>query len=123
MKNRLNLGRGLAVLACAASLAGTAVTVAPGTAIAAGAATNCGSKTIAVSAKGGKATQVAVSRISVAGGVTCRQAYTVIAGVVTKEVPKGWTIERGHFQVPHGLTAQVATKGAMTIKFALVGTT
>ncbi len=121
MGKRLNLGRGVAILACAASLAGTAATLAPGTALAAGGATSCGSKTITVAAKGGKSTQVAVSRISVAGGATCRQAYTVIAGVVTKEVPKGWTIEHGHFHVPHGLTAQVATKGAMTIKFALVG--
>jgi hypothetical protein len=120
MKDRLHLGRGIAVLACAASLAGTATVLAPATASAA-APSSCGSKTIKVPVKGQKALTVPVSRIRVEGGATCAEAYAVIRGSLLKELPAGWKGGPGHFKVPDGLTAQTATKGGKTVKFATVG--
>ena len=114
------LRRGAAALACTASLAATATALAPGTAVAAG-AKSCGSRTISVSAKGGKAVEVPVSRITVEGGATCKEAIAVIGGALKKQVPHGWTVREGSFKVPRGLTAQIATKGAKTVKYETVG--
>jgi hypothetical protein len=121
MDYRRQAGRLAAIFACAASLAGIAALIAPLGASAAG-STTCASKTITVpAAGGGKTVAVPVSRISVHGGATCAEAYAVIRGVVTKKVPAGWTIRPAHFPVPHGLHAEAATKGAKTVRFALVG--
>jgi hypothetical protein len=95
--------------------------IAPLGASAAG-STSCGSRTITVpAAGGGKTFAVPASRITVEGGATCAEAYAVIRGVVTKKPPKGWTVRPGHFQVPRGLNAEMATKGRKTVKFALAG--
>jgi hypothetical protein len=118
--NRLHLGRKLTILATAASLAGAGAAVGPATASAHAGGTSCGSKTIAVPA-GGKTVRVAASRITVSGGATCGQADTVIKGYVQHKTPKGWTVKEGTFAVPHGLTAETAKKGKMTVQFALVG--
>jgi hypothetical protein len=118
--NRFHLGRKLAVLATLASLAGTGAALAPAAA-SAHAGKSCGSKTIAVSAGGGKKVKVAVSLIKVSGGATCAQASTVISAYVLHQTPKGWTVKEGTFAVPHGLTAETATMGKKTIQFALVG--
>jgi hypothetical protein len=122
MRSRLQLGRGVALLACTASLAGTASVLAPSSA-SARAATSCGAKTIQVPVKGQKTLSVPISRISVAGGATCAEAYAVIRGTLTKKLPAGWTVGPGHFTVPHGLTAQTAKKGKKTVNFATVGGT
>jgi hypothetical protein len=121
MRNRLHPRRVAAILACTASLAGTATALAPGTAAAAPAASNCGSKSIKVPQKGSKTVYVAVSRIRVEGGATCAEAFKVIRGAVTKNLPSGWTLGRGKFKVPEGLTAQVAVNGHKKVEFALVG--
>jgi hypothetical protein len=118
--NRIHLGRKLAILATAASLAGTGAALGPAAA-SAHTGKSCGSKTIAVSAGGGKKVNVAVSLIKVSGGATCAQASAVISGYVLHKTPKGWTVREGTFDVPHGLTAESATKGKMTVRFALVG--
>jgi hypothetical protein len=120
MKNRLHLGHGAAIVACAASLAGTVTALAPDNA-SARMGTSCGSKIIAVPQKGGKSLNVPVSRIRVEGGATCAEAYAVIRGAVTKKLPSGWVVRPGNFQVPNGLTAQTARKGEKTVKYAVVG--
>ena len=119
---RLNFKRGAAILGCAASLAGTTIAIGPGTAAAAGAKA-CGSKSISVKGTAGKTTHVAASRIRVEGDATCADAYQVIRGVVTKNLPKGWTVTRGNFKVPHGLVPQVAVNGRKKVMFALPGAT
>lgn len=118
--NRLHFGRKLAILATAASLVGTGAAVAPAAASAHAGAKSCGSKSIAVSAGGGKKVRVPVSLIKVSGGATCAQATTVISAYVQHKTPKGWTVREGTFDVPHGLTAEIATKGKMMVRFALV---
>jgi hypothetical protein len=96
-----------------------ATTVAPSVA-SAQAASSCGSKTIKVT-QGGKSLNVPVSRIRVEGGATCPEAVRVIRGALTKNLPSGWSVGRGNFQVPHGLTAQIAVNGKKKIKYAVVG--
>src|SRR3954453_20559831 len=118
---RFNLKRGAAILGCAASLAGAGTAIAPGIAPAAVKSTNCGSKAIIVPVKAGKTTKVPASRIRVEGGATCKDAYAVIRGVVTKELPKGWTVSHGNFNVPKGLVPQVAVNGHKKVMFALPG--
>jgi hypothetical protein len=118
--NRPHLRRGIAILACTASLAGTATVLAPASASAA-AASSCGSKTISVPVNGQKALSVPVSRIRVEGGATCAEAYAVIRGSLLKKLPAGWTVGPGQFKVPSGLTAQTAKKGGKTVKYATVG--
>ncbi len=113
------LRRTAAILVCAASLAGGAAGIAPVGAVAR-AASSCGSKEIAVR-EAGKTLTVPVSRITVSGGATCRQAYAVIRGVLLKEVPKGWKASLADFTVPHGLVAQQAVNGRRTIRFATIG--
>jgi hypothetical protein len=118
---RLNPKRGAAILGCAASLAGFGASLAPGIAPAAVKSTSCGSKVIVVPVNGGTATKVPVSRIRTEGGASCKVAYAVIRGVVTKKLPKGWTVAHGNFNVPKGLVPQVAVKGHMKVMFALPG--
>ena len=118
---RLNLKRGAAILGCAASLAGIGAVAVPGAATAAPKAQSCGSKVITVPVEGGKTVMVSASRIRVEGGATCQVAYTVVRGVVTKELPTGWTVSRGNFKVPKGLTPQVAVNGRKKVMFALLG--
>jgi hypothetical protein len=120
MNETMDFRRGAAVLACAFALLGAVLLTGAGAASADN-STSCGSKTISVKAGGGKSVQVAASRIQVEGGATCKTAYAVIRGVVTKNVPKGWTVHEGGFKVPRGLVAQEAKKGKMTVEFALVG--
>jgi hypothetical protein len=120
MSHRMNPRRAAAILACAVSLAGTTTVLAPGTALA-HAASSCGSKSIKVSQQGGKSVDVAVSRIRVEGGATCAEAYKVIRGAVTKELPRGWVLGPGNFKVPPGLTAEVAVNGHKKVKYAVVG--
>jgi hypothetical protein len=122
VRDRINPGRAIAVLACAAALVGTATVLAPASASAHG-ATSCGSKTIAVPVKGRKAVRVPISRISVEGGATCAEAYAVIRGSLVKKLPAGWTVGPGHFTVPHGLTAQTSKKGKKVVNYATVGGT
>jgi hypothetical protein len=119
MKERLNPRRSAALLACVATLGATAVAATP--AAGAPAAHSCGSRTIAVSAKGGKSVTFPVSRIRVEGGATCQEAIAVIRGFVLKKLPKGWAVGPGAFKVPPGLRAQIATNGHKKVKFALVG--
>ena len=120
MEKRVHLGRGAAIAACAASLAGGAAALAPAAA-SARAASSCGSKTISVAQKGGKTVTVPVSRISVEGGATCAEASTVIRGALVHKPPSGWVVREGHFKVPSGLTAEIATKGGKTVKYSLAG--
>jgi hypothetical protein len=115
--NKRHAGRKLAILATVASLAVGAAALGPTSA----SASSCGSKTIAASAKGGKKVTFPVSRIQVSGGATCKVAYSVIRGYVLHQTPKGWRVTQGTFDVPQGLTGEVATKGKMMVRFALVG--
>jgi hypothetical protein len=108
----------IAILACAASLA-VAAALTP-TASAAPPARSCGSKEIAVR-EAGKTLTVPVSRITVSGAVTCKQAYTVIGAVLRKDIPKGWKVTTGAFNVPRGLVARQAVDGSKKIWFATVG--
>ena len=124
MKTRLHLGRGAAILACAASLAGTAIAVAPTAASAA--ATNCGNKSVKVPIEGSKPIHVQVQAISVEGGATCAEATKVISGVLVGEPPSGWKSVIAHYELPkalaeEGLLPQLAKKGSKKIKFAVHG--
>lgn len=113
------LRRAAVTLACAVCLAVGGAALAPAGAVAR-AASSCGSKDIAVK-EAGKTLTVPVSRITVSGGATCKQADVVIRGVLLKEVPKGWKVTDGTFKVPHGLVAQQAVNGGKTIRFATIG--
>jgi hypothetical protein len=123
MKNKLHLGRGAAILACAASLAGTAAVVAPS---AASAATSCGNKTVKLSQEGAKPFNYPVKAIYVEGGATCAEATKVISGVLVGEPPSGWKSVIAHYELPkalaeEGLLPQLAKKGSKKIKFAVHG--
>lgn len=123
MKNKLHLGRGAAILACAASLAGTAAVVAPS---AASAATSCGNKSVKLSQEGAKPFNYPVKAIYVEGGATCAEATKVISGVLVGEPPSGWKSVIAHYELPkalaeEGLLPQLAKKGSKKIKFAVHG--
>ena len=123
MKTRLHLGRGAAILACAASLAGTAAVVAP---TAASAATSCGNKVVKIPQEGGKPYPIPVKAISVEGGATCAETASVIAGVLTGKPPSGWKSVTAHYELPkalaeEGLLPQLVKKGSKKIKFAVHG--
>jgi hypothetical protein len=119
MRHSIHLRRAAAIVGCSASLAGAALVAAPG-AGAAPTAHSCGAKTIAVKT-GGETTKVPASRIRVEGGATCAEAVKVIRGVVLHKIPRGWSVGRGGFKVPSGLTAHIAVNGHKKVKFALVG--
>jgi len=120
MKTKLHLGRGAAILACAASLAGTAVAVAPTAASARGAST-CPNKTVKIPVEEGKTFPLAVKAITVEGGVSCAEAYKVITGVLAGEPPAGWHSYAAKFEAPEGLVPQAVKKGSKKIKFATRG--
>ena len=123
MKNKLHLGRGVAILACAASLAGTAAVVAPS---AASAATSCGNKSVKIKQEGAKPFNYPVKAIYVEGGATCAEATKVISGVLAGEPPSGWKAVIAHYELPkalaeEGLLPQLSKKGSKKIKFAVHG--
>ena len=123
MKNKLHLGRGVAILACAASLAGTAAVVAPS---AASAATSCGNKSVKIKQEGAKPFNYPVKAIYVEGGATCAETATVISGILTGTPPSGWKSVIAHYELPkalaeEGLLPQLAKKGSKKIKFAVHG--
>ncbi|HKZ15453.1 MAG TPA: hypothetical protein VJL81_16565 [Solirubrobacterales bacterium] len=120
MKTNLHLGRGAAILACAASLAGTAAAVAPAAASARG-ASFCPNKTIAIQIEGGSPVHLPVKMITVEGGVSCAEAYKVIAGVMSGKPPTGWKSFPAQFKTPEGLYPQGVKNGSKKIKFATRG--
>jgi hypothetical protein len=120
MKSKLQLGRGAAILACAASLAGTAVAVAP-TAASARAASTCANKSVKVPVEGGKPIHVPVKAITVEGGVSCAEAYKVIVGTLSGKLPSGWKSVPANFEAPTGLIPQEVKKGGKKIKYAVQG--
>ena len=118
---KLHLGRGAAILACTASLAGTAIVVAPVTTAAA--ATKCGNKMILIPQEGGKPYKYPVKGVEVAGGATCAETVKVITSVLVGEPLPGWKSVTAHYELPkkmqeEGLYAQEIKKGSKTIKFA-----
>jgi len=123
MKTKLHLGRGVAVLACAASLAGTAAVVAP---TAASAATSCGNKSVKIHPEGGKPFNYPVKAIYVEGGATCAEATKVIAGLLGGGLPTGWKSVTPHYELPkalaeEGLFPALVKKGSKKVKFAVHG--
>jgi hypothetical protein len=120
MKTKLHLGRGAAILACTASLAGTAIAVAP-TAASARAGSSCANKSVKIPVEEGKPIHIPVKAITVEGGVSCAEAYKVIAGVLAGTPPTGWKSALGHFEAPEGLVPEMAKKGSKKIKFAVQG--
>lgn len=121
MKSKLHLGRGVAILACAASLAGTAIVGAPISP--AVAATKCGNKVVKIPQEGGKPFSYPVKAVEVSGGATCGEVTKVLAGVLSGNPLPGWKSVPAHYELPkalqeEGLFAQEAKKGGKTIKFA-----
>jgi hypothetical protein len=119
MKTRLHLGRGAAILACTASLAGTAIAVAPTAASAAG--TKCANKSLAIKTEEGRTFHFPIKGITVEGGVSCAEAYKVIAGSLDGKPVSGWKVTIGQFEAPEGLVPEVAKKGSKKIKFGAPG--
>jgi hypothetical protein len=120
MKSKLHLGRGAAILACAASLAGTAIAVAP-TAASARAASSCPNKSIKIPEEEGPSIHIPVKAITVEGGVSCATAYKVIAGALVGKPLSGWKTAIGKFEAPEGLVPEIAKNGSKKIKFAVQG--
>ena len=121
MKSKLHLGRGAAILACTASLAGTAIVVAPVTPAAA--ATKCGNKTVKIPQEGGKPFPYPVKAVEVEGGATCGEVTKVLASVLSGNPLPGWKSVPAHYELPkklqeEGLFAQEVKKGSKKIKFA-----
>jgi hypothetical protein len=119
MKTKFHLGRGAAILACAASLAGTAVAVAP-TAASARTASTCANQIVAVTLEPGQTLHFPVKAITVQG-VTCPEAHKVIKAFMRSEKPKGWKAVTAHFKPPAGLVPQEIKKGSKSIKYAIQG--
>jgi hypothetical protein len=120
MKTKLHLGRGAAILACTASLAGTAIAVAP-TAASARGASSCPNKSLPLKTSEGQTVHIPVKAITVEGGVSCAEAYKVIAGGLEGKPPAGWKTAVGTFKVPVGLVPEIAKKGDKKIKFGVQG--
>jgi hypothetical protein len=120
MKTKFHLGRGAAILACAASLAGTAAVVAP-TAASARTATTCANKSVKIPVEEGKPIHVPVKAITVEGGVSCAEAYKVIAGALAGKPVAGWKTAVGQFKTPLGFVPEIAKKGSKKIQFAVQG--
>jgi hypothetical protein len=119
MKTKLRLGRVAAVLACAASMAGTAIAIAPAAASARG-GTKCPEKSLVVkSASGGTTIHATAKSISVQGGVGCAEAYKVIRGSLEGKVVNGWTIRPNGPDAPEGFVAEVAEKPGKKIQFVV----
>jgi len=124
MKSKLHLGRGVPILACAFSLAGTAAAIAPTAASAA--VTSCGNKSVKVPVEGGKAEHIPVQAVRVEGGPTCAEAVKVIGGVLAGKPPSGWKSITPHYELPkalaeQGLFPQEIRKGSKTVKYAIRG--
>jgi hypothetical protein len=124
MKTRLHLGRGVAILACAGSLAGGALVVAPVSP--ALAATSCGNKSVKITPEEGKPFHYPVKAIEVEGGATCAEATKVIAGILGGKLPSGWKSVPAHYKLPkaleeEGLFPQLLKKGSKKVKFAVHG--
>ena len=119
MNAKLHLARGAAVLAAVASLAGTAAAVAPTAASAAG--TKCANKSISVKPEEGPNIHIPVKAITVEGGVSCAEAYKVIAGGLEGKAVPGWKTSIGKFEAPEGLVPEISKKGSKKIKFAVRG--
>ena len=120
MKTKLHLGRSAAILACAASLAGTAAAVAP-TAASARTASPCPNKSIALTVEETRTVHIPVKAITVEGGVSCATAYKVIAGALEGKPLKGWKTAIGSFKVPLGYEPEIAKNGAKKVKFGVQG--
>jgi hypothetical protein len=120
MKTKLHLGRSAAIVACAASLAGTAAVVAP-TAASARATSTCANKSLLLNLEEGRKLHIPVKAITVEGGVSCAEAYKVIAGGLEGKLPNGWKSAIAHFEAPEGLVPQVLKKGNKKIKYAVQG--
>jgi hypothetical protein len=121
MKSKLHLGRGAAILACTASLAGAAVVVAP--VAPAAAATKCGNKLVKIPREGAKPFPYPVKAVEVEGGVTCAESAAIIAGVLGGEPLPGWKSVPAHYELSkkmqaEGLLPQMVKKGSKKIKFA-----
>ena len=120
MKTKLHLGRSAAIVACAASLAGTAAVVAP-SAASARAGSTCANKSLAIKTETGQTLHIPVKAIVVEGGVSCSEAYKVIAGGLTGKPVNGWKTSIGKFEAPEGLVPEISKKGSKKIKFAVQG--
>jgi hypothetical protein len=120
MKSKLHLGRGAAILACTASLAGTAIAVAP-TAASARAASSCANKSVAIKSEEGRVYHFPIKAITVEGGVSCAEAYKVITGSLDGKPVSGWKVSLGQFEAPEGLVPEIAKKGSKKIKFGAPG--
>lgn len=120
MKTKLHLGRGAAILACAASLAGTAAVVAP-TAASARGVKSCANKTVKLHQEGGSLYPLPVKSITTEGGVSCAEAYKVIREYIEGSQPAGWKSITAHFEAPEGMYAQGLKKGSKKIYFATRG--
>ncbi len=118
MKTKLHLGRGVAILACAVSFAGAAAAVAP---TAASAASTCANKSVALKTEEGRTLHIPVKAISVEGGVSCAEAYKVIASALEGKPLNGWKTAVGKFEAPPGLVPEIAKKGSKKIQFAVHG--
>jgi len=121
MKSKLHLGRGAAILACAASLAGTAIAVAP--VAPAAAATKCGNKVVKIPREGASPYPYPIKAVEVEGGATCAEVTKVLASVLSGNPLPGWKSVPAHFELPkkleeEGLFAQEAKNGSKKIKFA-----
>jgi hypothetical protein len=120
MKTKLHLGRSAAIVACVASLAGTAAVVAP-TAASARAGSSCPNKSLPLKTEEGRTFHIPVKAITVEGGVSCAEAYKVIAGGLEGKPVNGWKTAIGKFEAPEGLVPEIAKKGSKKIKFAVQG--
>jgi hypothetical protein len=121
MKSKLHLGRGAAILACTASLAATAIVVAP--VAPAVAATKCGNKMILIPQEGGKPFKYPIKAVEVEGGATCAEAVKVITSALTGEPLPGWKGVPAHYEVSkslqeEGFLPMEVKKGSKKIKYA-----
>ena len=118
MKTKLHLGRGVAILVCAAALA--AAVVAPTAASARGVKT-CANKTVKLHLEEGRLYPLPVKAITTEGGVSCAEAYKVIREYVEGSQPAGWKSITAHFEAPEGMFPQGLKKGGKKIYFATRG--
>jgi hypothetical protein len=119
MKNRPQLRRGAAILACTASLTAGAIAVAP-SAASAEAGTPCASKVVTIQVQG-KPLHIPAKAITVEGGVTCAKAYKLIGDVLAGRLPNGWKSGLGKFEAPEGLIPNEIRKGAKKVRYAIHG--
>jgi hypothetical protein len=120
MKSKLNRRRGVAILACAASLAGTAFAVSPAAAASAEPGTPCANKVFTIS-NGGPADHIPVKAITVEGGVTCADAYKLIREALSGKEPAGWKSVLGKFEAPEGLIPTEIKKGSKKVRYGVRG--